>query len=255
MENPAEAQTVALAQRCVARSLRQVAAGIVADGRRPRNGGKWAIQTGVETLLRSISEYAMPPRVGSRPRSRRERHILRRYRSLAERLLGDLESVERRLGELLSEARVYDRAEPDDSPLVLITAWPYAWRPLPDDARALQLRLLEDWRSWDTEFRQLVTRLPPDVRRATDRARDVLVRFIEQDENEPEGVPPSVEDARVRVAEESRELRRALDALTIDVVDYFLSRLHMSILGQLLARGKGDSRPRRDSTAGTISTG
>jgi DNA invertase Pin-like site-specific DNA recombinase len=47
VENPAEAQTVALARllRAQGKSLRGVAAGLVAEGRRPRNGGEWAVQT------------------------------------------------------------------------------------------------------------------------------------------------------------------------------------------------------------------
>lgn len=136
------------------------------------------------------------------------------YQSLADRLLGALESIECQLDKLLDAAQIYDRTEPDDSPIVLITPFPYAWRPLPDAARELQLRVLEDWRAWDVEFGQLVARLPTDLRRDTDRAREVFGRFIEQDEDELAGVPGSVDEARVRVSQEGGELRRALEALT-----------------------------------------
>jgi DNA invertase Pin-like site-specific DNA recombinase len=47
VEDPEEAATVARARelRGQGRSLRQVAAALVAEGRRPRGGGEWAIQT------------------------------------------------------------------------------------------------------------------------------------------------------------------------------------------------------------------
>lgn len=47
VENPAEADAVALARRhrWEGQSLRQIAAGLVAEGIRPRGQGLWAIQT------------------------------------------------------------------------------------------------------------------------------------------------------------------------------------------------------------------
>jgi DNA invertase Pin-like site-specific DNA recombinase len=47
VEDPEEAATVARARefRGEGRSLRQIAAALVAEGRRPRGGGEWAIQT------------------------------------------------------------------------------------------------------------------------------------------------------------------------------------------------------------------
>ena len=141
--------------------------------------------------------------------------MARRLISFRERLVRDLDDIEREFQALLDISTIrYINPNRADSSVLFVGASDYGWGPADDAQHLARMKLDRDYDAWYARFASLFGGITPELKKSIAKADRFVRSWITRSRTWDGSIPRTIPEAKVRATKGMAPLREALDLLS-----------------------------------------